>query len=76
MTFEHGQKPDAAVDDSSSCIHIFHGFVMLFRAVETKDRRPSHRIARLILLSVSNRTIKIGREKSISNPTIICDNRK
>ena len=74
--FEHGQKPDAAVDDSSSCIHIFNGFVMLFRTVETKHLRPSDRIARLILLVVSNRTIKIGRGESISNRTIICDNRK
>ena len=76
MIFEHGQKPDAAVDVSSSCTHIFHGVVMLFRAVETKHRRPSHRIVRLILLVVCNRTIKIGRGESISNRTIICDNRK
>ena len=74
--FEHDQKPDAAVDDNSSCTRIFHGFVMHFRAVETKHRRPSHRIARLILFAVSNRTIKIGRVESISNRTIICDNRK
>ena len=80
--FEHGQKPDAAVDDSSSCTHILHGFGMLFTAVETKRRRVSHRIARLILLVVSNHTIKIGRGESISNResiskrTIICDNRK
>ena len=74
--FEHGQKPDAEVDDSSSCTHIFHGFVMRFRAVETKHRRPSHRIAQLILLVVSNRMIRIGRDESISSRTIICDNRK
>ena len=80
--FEHGQKPDAAVDDSCSCTHIFHGFVMLFRAVETKHRRPSHRIARLILLVVSNRTSKsvagrvfpIVRSSAtiVSNRTIHC----
>ena len=69
--FEHGQKPDAAVDDSSSCARIFHGFVMLFRAVETKYRRPSHRIARLVLLVVSNRTIKIKtNKKKITNKSL------
>ena len=74
--FKHGQKSDAAVDDSSSCTDIFHGFVMLFRAVETKHPRSSHRIARIILSVVSNRMIKIGRGESISNRTIISDNRK
>ena len=42
---------------SMSCTRIFHGFVMLFRAVGTKHRRPSHRIVQLILLIVSNRMI-------------------